>query len=95
MTDKIVDLGVVNKASSLAKSSHVHLKIEGSPRYKRYVPSILPGKFEKIDWKTIWRATKVDSYRYEVCADAEEEVLEENEENNCAFGTFFVSENEE
>ena len=81
---------VVNKALSSSQKSYAYLKIDDALPYKKYIPSLPSGKFEKADWGTIWRATP-GSHTYTVCADGANEIFETNEDNNCSTGTFFVA----
>ncbi|MBI2109376.1 MAG: hypothetical protein HYT93_04385 [Parcubacteria group bacterium] len=82
---------ILNKAPSPAKKSYAHLIIDINAPYKKFVPSLLPDKFEKVEWGTIWKASSGE-HTFSVCADGGGEVFETDENNNCSQLKIFVAE---
>ncbi|MEK7178744.1 MAG: CARDB domain-containing protein [Patescibacteria group bacterium] len=83
---------VKNIGVSRTSGSYTRLKIDDTLLGNYRISSLSVGVSEKVEWKTIWKAT-VGDHRYEICADGNNEVFETDESNNCTVGTFSVPEN--
>ena len=80
---------VKNISTNKVSGSYAYLLIDDSLTGRILVSSLEGGGFEKVIWKTIWKAS-AGSHTYKVCADGKREVFETNEDNNCSFGTVQV-----
>ena len=83
---------VKNIGVSRTSGSYTRLKIDDTLLGNYRISSLSVGVSEKVEWKTIWKAT-VGDHRYEICADGNNEVFETDESNDCTVGTFSVPEN--
>lgn len=73
---------VKNQGEGSADPSAVHLNIDGENIGKAMVSALVSDKATTIIFKQVWKAI-FGSHALEICTDADSEISESDEENNC------------
>ena len=81
---------IKNQGEGPANSSIVSLNIDGVIIGRASTMTLLSNKAETITWGKIWKAT-FGIHTFEICADADSEITESDETNNCYSSKFSVS----
>ncbi|MDP3729768.1 MAG: CARDB domain-containing protein [bacterium] len=79
-----------NLGSDPDNTSKTRLLVSGKTLGNSTVSYVYEGQSFDNKWNTIWRATAGD-HTLQICADAEEVILESNENNNCVTSSFTVA----
>ena len=82
-SDKKVYYEIGNQGDADADSSHSYLYIDNSYKEDDYVSSIPDGGYSEDENFSNWTCTAGQTYSIKVCADGDDEVDEEDEDNNC------------
>lgn len=80
---------IKNQGQGPANSSIVSLSIDEVVIGKASTITLLSNKAETITWGKIWKAT-YGIHSFEICADADSEIAESDETNNCYSSNFSV-----
>ena len=80
---------IKNQGEGLAGPSIVSLSIDGVTVGKASTMTLASNRAETITWGKIWRAT-LGIHAFEICADADSEITESDEKNNCRSYKFSV-----
>lgn len=80
---------IKNQGEGPANSSIVSLGVDGVIIGRASTMTLLSNKAETITWGKIWKAT-FGIHAFEICADADSEITESDETNNCYSSNFSV-----
>ena len=80
---------IKNQGEGLAGPSIVSLSIDGVAIDKASTMTLASNKAETITWGKIWKAI-FGIHTFEICADADSEITESDEKNNCRSSKFSV-----